>query len=122
MRGWRAALLVLLAGLAARAAAHWLPPAAVVAHLNSEAVRRQWGVERAERDAKAPRLLVVRVGGHWYEVPAAARKVEASQWLEDWRHNVAQGVVAVLDAESDRPVVQFGPGGRVVGVAEKPRP
>jgi hypothetical protein len=121
-RGGRTALLALLAVLASRAAALWLPPAAVVAHMNSDRVRELWGVERAERDAKVPHVLVVRVGGHWYEVPAAARMKEASRWLDDWRHNVAQGVVAVLDAATRRPVVQFGPGGRVIGVTEAPRP
>ena len=111
----------MLAGLAGPAAAHWLPPEAVVARLNSEPVRRRWGVERAERDAKAPRLLIVRVGKRWYELPAAIRKAEAGEWLGDWRHNVPQGVVAVLDAASDQPVVQFGPGGRILRVADPPR-
>jgi hypothetical protein len=110
----------MLVALLAAAAARWLPPKAVVAHLNSAAVRRQWGVERAERDPKVPRLLVIHVSGHWYDVPAHARSRKAAEWLEDWRRNVAQGEVSVLDAGTDLPVVQFGAGDRVVGVTDQP--
>jgi hypothetical protein len=120
VRRWGLPVLALLAALLAAAAARWLPAKAVVAHLNSDAVRRQWGVERAERDPRAPERLVIRVSGHWYDVPAHGRSVKATGWLEDWRRSVAGGVVSVLDARTDLPVVQFGTDGRVAGVTDRP--
>lgn len=96
--------------------AHSVPPEAIVAELNGARARAAWGVERAERDPKAPRLLVVRVGARWYELPQTARREQAAAWLDRWRHSVDQGLVAILDARSDAPVVQFGPGGVVRGL------
>jgi len=113
------AVVALLAGLGAPAAAHWLSPEAILAELDSEPARAL-GVERAARDEKTPRLLVIRVGDGWYTMPAAKRRTQAGAWLELWRHNVAQGIVAVLDARTDRPVVHFGPGGLVAEVTDAP--
>jgi hypothetical protein len=62
------------------------------------------GVERAERDQRNPRLLLVRVGPAWFGQPAGARAAAVADWHADWRHAVPQGVVAVLDARTDRPV------------------
>jgi hypothetical protein len=120
-RGRRAAAFaVLLAGLAVSARAHWVPPEAILAELNADAQRQRTGVERAVRDAAVPRLLVVRVGERWYKRPADVRRIEVGEWRETWRHTVAQGVVSVLDAATDRPVVRFGPGGAVIDVAPGP--
>jgi len=113
------AVVALLAGLGGPAAAHWQSPEAILAQLDSEPARAL-GVERAARDEKTPRLLVIRVGDGWYAMSAAKRRTQAGAWLELWRHNVAQGIVAVLDARTDRPVVRFGPGGIVAEVADAP--
>ncbi len=108
--------------VATTALAHWQTPDEVVAELNAPALRATSGVERATRDPKSPRLLVVRVGAGWYALAAEERREQAEEWLALWRHNVAQGIVAVLDARTERPVVRFAPGGTVAGVArEAPR-
>jgi hypothetical protein len=101
------------------AAAHWTAPETILAELNGD-TGRKLGVERAERDAKLPRLLLVRVGERWYPLPAAARKAQAADWLARWRESVPQGIVAVLDARTATPVVDFGPRGTVEGVAASP--
>jgi hypothetical protein len=121
-RGRRTAgVLALVAGLAAPAAGHWVTPEAIVAGLNAEATRTRWGIERATRDPKAPRLLVIRVGARWYALPAAERRPEALAWRERWRHNVPQGVVSVLDAATDAPVVRYEPGGKGAELMEPPK-
>jgi len=114
-------VLAMLVGLSRAASAHWLTPEAIVAELNSPRAREVLGVEGAVRDEKAPRLLVIRVGEGWYRLPSAARRTQAKDWLSTWRHSVAEGVVAILDARTQKPVVHFGPGGRVEGVAAAPR-
>jgi hypothetical protein len=108
---------VLLAAVAG--SAHQIPPADVVARLNSPEVRQHLGVERAEQDAKQPRLLVVRVGPHWYELPVEGRRTRAVEWLATWRVSVPGGIVAVLDAGTDVPVVDYGAEGRVASVVAK---
>jgi hypothetical protein len=113
-----AALVVLV--LAGSGAAHWVAPEAVVAGLNDARTRETAGVERAERDGKAPRLLVIRVGERWYGLSEAARRRWAEEWERLWRESVPQGVVSILDARTDTPVVRFGPRGRVTGVAARP--
>jgi hypothetical protein len=119
-RGLVALTLVLSLALGRAAAAHWTPPETIVAELNGEAGRKL-GVERAERDAKLPRLLLIRVGERWYALPSAARKAQSADWLARWRESVQQGIVAVLDARTATPVVDFGPRGTVEGVAGSPR-
>jgi hypothetical protein len=106
--------------LATRAAAHWIAPETIVAELNGPR-GRVLGVEGAVRDDKAPRLLVIRVGEAWYRLPAEARRERAAAWLDLWRRSVDQGIVAVLDAPTDTPVVRFGPGGRAVEATGPPR-
>jgi hypothetical protein len=101
------------------AAGHWTPPDTIVAELNGDAGRKV-GVERAERDPKVPRLLLVRVGERWYALPPAARKAQAADWLARWRESVQQGIVAVLDARTATPVVDFGARGTVEGVSGAP--
>jgi hypothetical protein len=112
--------IALLVAFAGAATAHWLPPEALVAELNGS-IGRGRGVARAERDRGNPRLLVIRVGEGWYALPARDRSEQAAGWLERWRHSVPHGLIAVLDAESDRAVVRFGPGARVTGVEGPPR-
>ena len=115
-----AAGLVLVATVAVRGVARWLPAAAVLAQMNGDHERRLWGIERAERDPAASRRLVVRVAGHWWDVPAPARAVAARRWRDEWRQAVADGEVAVVDAASGRAVVEFGPDGDVVEVTDRP--
>jgi hypothetical protein len=111
--------LVLPLAFGRAAAAHWTPPEAIVAELNADAGRGS-GVEGAERDAKVPRLLVIRVGDRWYALTPAARRAQAADWLGRWRASVDQGIVAVLDARTAKPVVEFGPGGTVKALGEAP--
>jgi len=122
--GRRASPLLLAAGVvllaAGQAVAHWEDPEGIVADLNGPATRSAIGVERAERDAQTPRLLIVRVGERWYSLPEVVRLEQAGTWLERWRHSVKQGIVAVLDAATDQPVVHFGPGGEI-GLLARPR-
>jgi hypothetical protein len=80
--------------------------------------RASWGVEGAYRDAKAPRLLVIRVAGRWYERSAADRRTQAQSWHDLWRNNVPQGIVAIIDATTHAPAVEFG-GGEVTGLVNK---
>jgi hypothetical protein len=108
--------LLVIVGWCATSRAHWEEPDAIVADLNTDTTRRTVGVEQAIRDPNAPRLLVIRVGERWNELPEPTRIAQATAWLERWRHNVAQGIVAILDARSDRPVIRFGPGGTVAAV------
>jgi hypothetical protein len=101
------------------AAAHWTPPEAIVAELNAGS-GHEVGVEGAERDAKVPRLLVIRVGDRWYTLAPAARRAQAADWLGRWRASVDQGIVAVLDLRTAKPVVEFGPWETIKSVAETP--
>ncbi len=116
----RFAAVVLAAGLVRPAAAHWVTPEEMVAELNTATARDALGIERAVCDTKTPRLLVVRVGDHWYDLPPAVRRTQAADWAEHWRQNVPQGVVSVLDAKTEKPVVRFGRGGAVAAVVERP--
>ena len=107
--------------LAAPILAHWVAPESIVAGANDQSTRSAWGVESAYRDEKAPRLLVIRVGPRWYERSTADRRHQAAAWAELWRNNVPRGIVSILDARTEKPVVRFGPRGEVVALlAESP--
>jgi len=108
-----AGLLVLLAG---PARAHWVAPETIVAGATAESTRSAWGVESAYRDAKVPRLLVIRVGPRWYQRSAADRRTQAAGWAELWRQNVSRGIVSIVDARTEKPAVRFSPSGEVVGL------
>lgn len=99
---------------AATGRAHAPTPAEVIATIAAPA---EAGVTRAERDARNPRVLVVRVGPRWLELPREARVEGARRWREAWRHAVPGGVVAVLD-ERERVVVRYGAGGVVTAVGD----
>ena len=116
----RAALAVGLVALAGAVSAHVVAPEAILADLNSAETRATQGVVRAERSPHNARLLVVRVGPGWYALSAASRQALARQWLADWRRSVQAGIVAVLDARRDTPVVQFRPGGVIGRVSGPP--
>lgn len=95
MRRRRLWAAVVLLATAARAGAHWLTPETIVAEI---AGQRALGVERAERDPHNARVLLVHVGPRWQTLPAETRAERAQAWRAAWRHSVAQGVVAVVDA------------------------
>jgi hypothetical protein len=120
-RGWLAAgLLGLVAAAAPPATAHWVSPEEIVGRFNGEQARKTAGVERAERDSRNARVLLVYVGERWYALPASARRALAGSWLDLWKHNVPQGIVAVLDARTDTPVVRFAGGRQVADVVDGP--
>ena len=104
-----AAAFALCAGAAARA--HWVTPEEVVAELDAPATRTSLDVLSVARDARLPRLLVVRVGPRWTELDPALRREAAEAWRELWRHAVPDGVLAVTDA-SGRSLVSFDAAGR----------
>jgi hypothetical protein len=114
-----AAGLLLLAG---PALAHWVSPESIIAGATDESTRGAWGVETAYRDGKAPRLLVIRVGPRWYERSPADRRTQAAGWADLWRKNVPQGIVAIVDADTAKPAVHFGPRGEVAGLLERKSP
>jgi hypothetical protein len=95
---------------AATGLAHTIPPDEVIARVLGERARA--GVASAERDAKVSRLLVVRVGAPWTQLPAARRLELADEWRHLWRDAVPQGIVAILDAETGKTVVNFDGAGR----------
>jgi hypothetical protein len=105
--------VVVALGLARTALAHSPTPASILEALNAPEARAALGVQRAEQDAKNPRVLVVRVDRHWFELDRAERLLQARIWRDDWRRAVVQGVVAVLDARTDLPVIGYAPGGTV---------
>jgi hypothetical protein len=111
----RRLISILVLALAGPVAAHTLSPDSVIEKLNASEAK-SYGVVRARRDERAPRLLLIWVGDAWYKLPPQARRQEAAQWREEWRHAEYQGAVAVLDAKSWSPVVHYGPGGMVTGV------
>jgi hypothetical protein len=106
--------------LASAAQAHTLSSEEVIASLATPTARVAAGVERAERDPRNPRVLVVRVGPGWFAMTPAARAGMAADWWAGWRRAVPQGVVAVLDRGTDRAVVRFGRAGAVVDVRDRP--
>jgi len=101
--------------------AHDPTPSELVADLNSEVSRAESGVVRATRDPKLPRLLVIEVGGRWYQRPEEARRGAAAAWRAIWQKAVPGGLVSVLDALSGEPVVRYRPG-RVEVAPSAPRP
>jgi len=67
------ALAALLLAISS-AAAHTLAPDQIIGQLRLPAVREAYGVEDVARLDGLPRLLVVRVGRRWSEVPATQRQ------------------------------------------------
>jgi hypothetical protein len=87
--------------------AHWMTPDEVVAEVSSPQARTTLGVEAAVHDPQNARLLIVRVGSAWYALPRAKRVKQAGEWVDLWHRSVEKGLVAVLDARTDKPVVRF---------------
>jgi hypothetical protein len=106
--------LTLVLGIAGSAIAHAPTVESILGALNAPKARAAFGVTHAERDRANPRVLVVRVGAPWFDLAGEERLLQARIWREDWRRAVPQGVVAVLDARSDAPVIGFRPRGTIV--------
>lgn len=102
-----AAAVTLLA--AAPAAAHWLEPEEIIAGLSqNQGLRQKAGLVSVRADPALPRLLVIRVNAdQWQSLPAEQRLSLAQQWQDDWSHNVEAGIVAILDAKTDAPLVNY---------------
>jgi len=94
--------------------AHWKRPEEVIARIVSPASCETLGVVTATRDPRLPRLLIVRVGAPWAGAGTVHRRDVAEEWWTAWRHAVPQGIVAILEEGSDRPLVNFGVGGHAV--------
>jgi hypothetical protein len=109
-----AAWLALAVAVSGPALAHWLQPEQVIAEVKSAASRSEYGVERAERSAEQPRLLVVSVQPRWSELEAARRQEAAERWRRHWREAVSSGVLAIVDVESQRSLVSFDASGRAL--------
>ena len=69
-------------------------------------------VREVRRDPDLPRLLVIRVGPRWSEVPAGQRIEWAEEWHHLWRSTIANGILAVLDSATEDPLVNFDADGR----------
>jgi hypothetical protein len=102
--------------------AHTPSPEQVIALVGSSESRARYGVERVERHAEVARLLLVRVGPAWADAPAEARRAVAESWLEEWSHAVPGGIVAVLDARTDRALVNYDAHGRARLAEPRPAP
>lgn len=94
-------------GTTGAAGAHTVPPEEILAQLRAPAAREAYGVEEASRLDKLPRLLLVRVGPGWRDVPPERRRAVAEEWARAWEHAVPQGVVSILDASTGDAVVNF---------------
>jgi hypothetical protein len=101
-----------LACLTTLAHAHWARPEQVIAALGSTAVREAFDITEVVRHATLERLLLIRVGPRWAAVPASERRAAAERWMTHWREAVPQGIIAILQDGTDRPLVNFDAQGR----------
>jgi hypothetical protein len=92
---------------ATTAAAHWIEPADVVARLNAPELRARFDIVSVAPDPKLPRLVLIRVGPKWHDVPGDQRISAAEQWQHLWRDSTPGGIIAILDATSDASLVNF---------------
>jgi hypothetical protein len=107
-RGALACLLVAVAFVGS-GAGHWPRPDEVAERIRSATDR---GVVDVRRDEAVARLLMVRVGPRWAELPAAERAALAEAWRREWREAVPNGLLGVVDAENGAAVVNFDAAGR----------
>lgn len=104
--------LLALGAVAGVAHAHTVTADEVVARLDGAAMRTAFDVVSAQRLDGLPRLLIVRVGPGWRDVPAEKRRAVAEEWAKAWQHAVAQGVLSIVDAANGATVVNFDALGR----------
>jgi len=107
VRGIVVATLIL--ATAATAHAHWLSPEEIINGLaNNPRVHDTVGVTEVYRDKHLPRLLIIKVRrAQWETLPAPSRLKLAEEWFGTWRHNVPQGIVAILDAATDHSLIAY---------------
>ena len=108
----RAALLAaaLLVALAATtpAIAHWIKPEEIIAGLQNPLLENAVGIAEAHRDPNLPRLLIIAIHSQrWEQVPEADRIKMAADWYQTWRHNVPEGIVAVVDADTHNSLIHY---------------
>jgi len=96
-----------MALVAATAAAHRVRPADVIARLQSPEVRARYDIVSVTPSPKLSRLVLIRVGPKWHDVPADQRIDAAERWQHLWRDSTPGGIVAILDAANDAPLVNF---------------
>jgi hypothetical protein len=84
-------------------------PEDIVAGLASDPqLRERLGVVAVHIEPQLPRLLIIKVDRARWEAAAPETRIKlAEEWLETWRHNVPEGIVAVLDAATEQSVVNF---------------
>lgn len=106
-----AVFLVATVAIAGLARGHWVPPETIVTQLNNDAsLREHAGLRHVRRTG---RLLIIRVDGNaWANLPPPQRLALAEAWYRLWRHNVDQGIVAVVSVTDDRPLVNYDASGR----------
>ncbi len=105
--GWLLLAFVLLLGLPARQApGHWISPEEIVARLQADPQLRQVvGVRSVRRQG---RILLIAVDPEaWRKVPRLDRLKLANEWQQLWSHNVHEGIVAILSANDERPLVNY---------------
>lgn len=110
-----------LAGLVTTAHAHSLSAAQVMARLRAADMVEAFDVVSVERKADLERLLLVRVGPGWQRADPALRREVAQKWLHMWKAATANGIVAVLDADSEASLVGFDAQGRAT-LKVRPQP
>jgi len=99
--------------------AHHLTVGEVLEILNREEVKAQTGIAEAKVDPHLKRHLVIKVHASWFNLPPAHRERLAAAWLRMWKDAMKKGVVSVVGAKSNQPVVNYGPNGQVSVVAIK---
>lgn len=89
-----------------QARAHWIPPQQIVARLgNDVSLRTLFGIREVEQQ---DRLLIIRVDPKiWAASAPERRRALAEEWYRLWRHNVNQGIVAIVAAGNDEPLVNY---------------
>lgn len=118
---WVAPVAALLFLTPAPARSHWMSPEEVAAGIKQDPVLREHlGVTDARPDPKLTRLLIVRIRRSTWDTVSPEKRIGMAQiWYETWRHNVDQGIVAVLDESNDQSLVHFDGNGRATLTAAR---
>jgi hypothetical protein len=93
--------------------AHHLAVSEVLETLNRPDVKSRAGIHQAVVDLRLNRHLIIKVNDTWHTLPATKRKQLAEVWRQLWQDAMKNGIVSVLDAKSNQPVVNYSPSGHV---------
>lgn len=93
--------------------AHSVSPGAVVSRINGDDMKQAVGVVSAAADAKLERLLVIRVGAGWHSADPELRRRVAEKWRHLWRDATTNGIVAVIDDQTEQSLVGYSITGAV---------